>query len=542
MGPQITLYKGFVMFDPQGNQQLYNKLRESTFLQCHPRGGKFFCMANNHGLQFMKAYSKFLTKYFDISPEAMAFMEQEEVEYIQKHEKKLKVPTFEGITWKPHQKNALEFISKYRQFCIFLGPGTGKTLIALGAIKMLETVKCWDKNDVTSINHHNYLVVTPKKAIEQYIGEIKKYFPKANIATKVADKIIFSTSGFEAPRIAVVNYESIGKWTDIHYDGMILDESHKAKNVSSDINKALCNILSENTYLFTGTPQDKQRDEVFAQLKILNPNLLSLKTMFYARFFVLDDYYKPIKEKHSDELEEIITKVSYGDKTENLIDLPDEKELVLQCELGALKDTYKKFKKDKVLKGKGWIALGDSGAKHRTKLTQLCSGFIYDEEGKPHRTPFNPKAWGIAGLAEKVGKAIIYTTYNEEQLIVEEILKRMGKSYVVVNGQSKDSAEALDKFKNNKANFLIIQIVSGNAALDFPHINNVIYYSLHDSYIYFEQSKYRIRRIGQTKECNYYYLIVKGTVEGHRLKSLKNKKSFNNREFELYKRRDNDES
>ena len=539
MEPRIDLYKGFVMFDPHGNQQLYNKLRESTFLTLHPKGNRFYCMANNAGLRFMHAYKDFFEKHFDITPEAMEFMEQEEIKYIETHEKKLKVPTFEGITWKPHQKNALDLISKYKQFCIFLGPGTGKTLIALGAIKMLETIKFRGPNDP---NRHNYLVVTPKKAIPQYVSEIKKYFPKANIATKVCEKMIFSTSGFEAPRIAVVNYESIDKWTDIHYDGMFLDESHKAKNVSSEINKSLCNILSENTYLFTGTPQDKQRDEVFAQLKILNPNLLSLKTLFYNRFFILDDYYKPIKEKHSDELEEIITKCSYGDKTENLLDLPSEKEYVLELDLGAMKDTYKAFKKEKVLKGKGWYALGDSGAKHRTKLTQLCSGFIYDEEGKSHRTPFNPKDWGLRGLIMKTKKAIIYTTYNEEQTIVEEILKDMKQSYVIVNGQSKDSAESLEKFKNNKVNFLVIQIVSGNAALDFPHINNVIYYSLHDSYIYFEQSKYRIRRIGQTKECNYYYLIVKGTVEGHRLRSLKNKKSFNNREFEIYKRRDNDES
>ena len=529
MGPRIDLYKGFVMFDPQGNQQLYNKLRESTFLTLHPKGNRFYCMANNAGLKFIKAYKSFFEKHFDITPEAMAFMEQEEIQYIETRERKLKVPTFEGIIWKPHQKNALNLIAKYKQFCIFLGPGTGKTLIALGGIKMLNTVK----------SNHHFLVVTPKKAIPQYTGEIQKYLPDARVVTKVADKKLFQEDKLT---IAVVNYESIDKWTDIHYHGLFLDESHKAKNVSSEINKSLCNILSDNTYLFTGTPQDKQRDEVFAQLKILNPNLLSLKTLFYNRFFILDDYYKPIKEKHSDELEEIITKCSYGDKTENLLDLPQEKEFVLQLDLGAMKDAYKQFKKDKVLKGKDWYALGDSGAKHRTKLTQLCSGFIYDEEGKPHRTPFNPKDWGLRGLIMKTKKAIIYTTYNEEQIIVEEILKDMKQSYVIVNGQSKDAEESLDKFKNNKANFLVIQIVSGNAALDFPHINNVIYYSLHDSYIYFEQSKYRIRRIGQTKECNYYYLIVKGTVEGHRLRSLKNKKSFNNSEFEIYKRRDNDES
>lgn len=539
MGPRIYMYKGFVLFDPQDNQQLYNKLRESTFLTLHPKGRQYFCMANNHALKFLKSYKTFLSKHFTIEQEVKEFMKLEEVEYVPTWDKKLKVASFEGITWKKHQKTALSLVSQYKKFCIFLGPGTGKTLIALGAIKMMETVKV----DTEWIPYqHNYLVVTPKKAIPQYVEEIKKYFPKANVVTTPKQLIVFSTSGFTGPRVVVTNYESISKYTDIKYMGVILDESHKAKNVTSDVNKTLCKVKCNAMYLFTGTPQDKQRDEVFAQFKLLNNNLLSLKYLFYERYFVLDDYYKPIKEKHSEELEEIISKVSYGDKTENLIDLPQEVELVMPCELGSLKETYKKFKNDKVLKGKGWMALGDSGAKHRTKLTQLCSGFIYDEEGKVHRTPYNPKQEGLEHMLIKCPQAIIYTCFDEEQVIVSEILKKAKKKFVCVNGTSKDAPESLKAFKDGKVDYLVIQIVSGNAALDFPHINNVIYYSLHDSYIYYEQSKYRIRRIGQTRECNYYYIIVKGTVEVSRLRSLKNKKSFNNKEFELYRRRDKDES
>ena len=525
MKPRIYMYKGFVIFNPGGNQALYNKLKDSVFLTKHPKNTEFYCMANNSGLKFMQHFSLFLTKNFEIDKEVVDWMAYGKHFYIKSHRKKLKVPNFEGIEWKDHQKKALNLIAKYKQYCIFLGPGTGKTLIALGAIKMLEDLE----------SNHLYLVVTPKKAIEQYATEIGKYLPDAKVITDIKQK----PEGFS---IVVVNYESVAKFKNYEYFAMILDESHKAKNVSSDINKTLCEIKSECTYLFTGTPQDKQRDEVFAQLKILNHNLMPLKYLFYERFFILDDYYKPIKEKHSEELEEIIQSCCYGDKTENLITLPNEQEWVDEVPLGELKDVYKKFKKDKVLKGKDWYALGDSGAKHRTKLTQLCSGFIYDEKGNPHRTPYNPKEIGLTNLIQKTKQAIIYTTYNEEQVIVEEILKKCKVSYVIVNGQSKDADKSLKKFKTGKVDFLVIQIVSGNAALDFPHINNIIYYSLHDSYIYFEQSKYRIRRIGQTKKCNYYYLIVKGTVEGSRLRSLKNKKSFNNREFEIYKRSDKDES
>jgi len=525
--PRIFLNKGFVIFDPKDDIKLFNKLKESTFLTPHYRNkNQFYCMLNNYALKFLKTYSKFLSIHFDIDEELVNIIMQDEIEYVPKRDEQLKPVSFKGITWKKHQKVALEYISKFKKYCIFLGPGTGKTLIAIGAIKMIEDSKP---------ESHTYLVVTPKKAIQQYSSEIKKYLPSANVLTKPKE------INLEDFNIFVTNYESIDKYTFPNYTCMILDESHKAKNVSSGINKTLCNINADNIYLFTGTPQDKQRDEVFAQLKILNPLLLSTKTLFFNRYFVLDEYFKPIKELHSEELIEIIEHCTYGDKTENLIDLPQEVEKVATCTLGELRETYKKFLKKKVLKCKNWYALGDSGAKHRTKLTQLCSGFIYDEDGKPHRTPYNPKETIFTKLLDMCPQAIIYTVYDEEQKIVSEILKKNNKSFVCVNGQTKDAPEALQKFKDGSVDYLVIQIVSGNAALDFPHINNIIYYSLHDSFIYFEQSKYRIRRIGQTRECNYYYIIVKGTVEHYRLASLQNKKSFNNSEFNIYKRRDTDE-
>ena len=168
MGPRIYLYKGFVMFDPGDNLSLYNKLRESTFLTLHPRGRQFYCMMNNSAILFIKAYASFLSSHFDIAQEVIDFVEQEEIDYVPKWDKQLKVPTFDGITWKEHQKNALNLISRFKRYCIFLGPGTGKTLIALGAIKMIE-----DSNPTK----HTYLVVTPKKAIPQYSTEIKKYLP-----------------------------------------------------------------------------------------------------------------------------------------------------------------------------------------------------------------------------------------------------------------------------------------------------------------------------------------------------------------------------
>ena len=38
--------------------------------------------------------------------------------------------------------------------------------------------------------------------------------------------------------------------------------------------------------------------------------------------------------------------------------------------------------------------------------------------------------------------------------------------------------------------------------------------------------KYRIRRLGKTNPCNYYYLLVKGSVERDRYRSVKKQKEF----------------
>ena len=509
MKPRIYLHKGFVMLDPQDNTKLLNKLSSSSFLTPHPKGRIYYCMANNYGIKFLRAFKPFLESNFEISEDIQKLMRTSKIQYMPHRKEQLKKITFKGITFKDHQNTALDYIRKYKRYCIFLGPGTGKTLIALATLKMLN-------------KPGKYLIVTPKKAIDQYKTEIEKYlkdFPG---------------------EIFVTNYESLSKYEDKGpYVCFILDESHRCKNISSQMNESACKIAkdSENVYCFTGTPQDKHRDEVLAQLKILNENLYSVKYLLMERFFELDDYYNPVKEKRPDELKEIIECCSYGEKTEDIIELPKEEEYVIPCDLNEIRSTYLKFKKDKVLKGKSWLALGDSPAKHRSKLTQMCSGFIIDEDGIAHDTPYNPKENGLIYLLGKCKQAIIYTCFDEEQKLVTEILKKHKKTFVCVNGKSKDSDESIKKFKDGTVDYLVIQIVSGNAALDFPHINNIIYYSLHDSYIYYEQSKYRIKRIGQKKPCIYYYLIVKGTVEVSRLAALKRKRNFNNREFEIYRRR-----
>ena len=138
-------------------------------------------------------------------------------------------------------------------------------------------------------------------------------------------------------------------------------------------------------------------------------------------------------------------------------------------------------------------------------------------------------------LLSTLPNAIIYTEFKSDVKNVKLVCDELNRSYVVVDGSVKKSDKLIERFKDNKVDFLIMQNKSGNAGLDLTCTNNVVFYTLPEGYIVYHQCKGRIRRPGQTKECNYYHLMCEDTVEYDIMKSLKKKKSYTTKVFNLYK-------
>ena len=408
---------------------------------------------------------------------------------------------------KPHQLEAVKRMLMYPKYGFFLGTGTGKTLIAISFIMTL--------------NLKHALVITPKKVVDQYKAELDKYIPNNNHI--------------------VTNYEQANKYLSDTFDAIILDESHKVKNKSSQINETLKQLTSRthNVYLFTGTPQDKKRHEIFAQLYLLYDHFMPGKTRFTNRYFNLDDYYKPKSEKpsFSEELTEMIHSISWGKETEEVIDLSScpEVEHIIEC---AHPDPmYDIIKKDRFYElPNGSVVVADSPAKLKIKLREICSGFVkVEKDGKTGVQGLtNVKNPDLSTLLPTLDKAIIYTEFKRDIKNVSKVCDSLNVSYVAVDGSTRNSGPLIDDFKQDKVRFLIMQSKSGGAGLDLFCTNNVIFYTLPESYIVFKQCKGRIRRPGQTKECNYYYFMCKDSLEKDILRSLKRKKSYTTRIFKIY--------
>lgn len=417
--------------------------------------------------------------------------------------------TVPGFTLYDYQDTAVRIMLKNKKFGFFLGTGTGKTLIAITWLL---------NNPILS----GVLVVTPKKMISQYQKQCDLHLP--NHTKK---------------QITVTNFEQLHNHRTKNYQAVIIDESHRAKSYTSDTNENLRRITSKaaNVYLFTGTPQDDSRHEIIPQLALLNERYMPGKTRFLHRYFNLDEYYNPKSEKRhvSDELTSMIHEITWGRETDQVLDLPEEKIIKVMCD--KPEKYYEPLLKNSLVEVGPYTVVADSKSSLKIKLREICSGHVnaLDDDDNLHTVMLStPKIPMFYQLIKKVNTAIIYTEFDADILKVTHVLNMLNRSHVVVNGKTANSGPLIEKFSSGQVDFLVIQSRSGNAGLDLYNTNNVIFYSMPESYIVYHQCKSRIRRIGQSKTCNYYHMICKETVEEQIFKSLKKKKSFSTRLFKTY--------
>lgn len=484
-------------------------LARTSILTKHPTRNVFYCFLNNYGTAFIRKNEGWIKNNFEYDEKEMYIMTYA-IDYRKPRTTPLEKRTLPGITLDWYQDEAVELMLANRRYCFFFGPGTGKTIMAMSYI-LSEY-----ENDHTA----NFVVITPKSVIKQYQGEIEKYLPsEANII--------------------VTNYEGMKKIPKGKITGLIFDESHRLKSFTSNLNKEATELATqaESVFMFTGTPQDANRDEVMAQIKVMCPYLAPFKTVFMERYFYLDDYYKPKFEKRPKELDEILLNLTFGDETDNLIQLPPEEHLLVETRFKD-KTLYNKFDKDHIATVKGHVITADNRAVAISKLKQISSGFIITNNEEVIELDENPRREVLTDLLLEVDKALIFTNFKYDQDVVQEVMKELGKKASYLNGSNtkKQSDQAVDDFKNGKVDYLVAQSKSGSTGLDLPVVTKVVYYSLPESFIVYDQSKYRIRRRGQKNICSYYTIIVKGTEDRKMVRRLKEKYSKHKTSFKLYRR------
>lgn len=388
----------------------------------------------------------------------------------------------------PHQIEAVNFLTSKKYAILADNMGLGKSLSAISS----------------SIDCTNLLIIAPAYLKKNWERELLKW-------------------GFDRPHfICSYEYVASGK-AEIYFQGashIIVDECHYAKNIKSDRTKAIHEYVRKfnpkNVYLLSGTPAKNRVPELYSLLMICsygNHETRKLMTPYYSYFSFCRRFsrseIKIIRGRKIEtfsghnNLEELkrLMETCYLRRLKMEVDLPSMRDINIYLDLEdtELDDTDLK---DYQSTGKISPALASRKAENALSkaphTAKFCKGIIEAEE------------------AEQI---VIFCDHVKS---VELMAKNLGVEPIHGSTSMEMRDTVVQNFINKKTKYLVTTIGTGSTGLNLVNTHVMVFNSFPWVSGDLEQAKKRTNRIGQDKDCIYYYMIA-GDLDERILKTLNGK-------------------
>lgn len=394
------------------------------------------------------------------------------------------------------QKIAFDKLSKLKCGALFMKMGTGKTKVT---IELAES----------RINDFEVLVwICPASIIESTKQEIEKW-RKQNI-----DIRFYSV---ESIGMSDKKYLDLVNLAENKQCFCVLDESINIKNATAKRTKRLIELSPKFKYRFilNGTPLTKSLIDLWGQIEFLSPKILKMTETQFANNFLIyrEDGYRPwrkwSKPANEEALIEILRPYIFDCDLDIDVKIYNED---INTELSEPEWIEYTELKDQYLDSVG----GEINEFNWLGLTQLLQQNYSLNEDKKY------KFGKLMRLLEDE-KVVIFCKYLQEV----EWIKQEYPNCKVFTGDRKDDISDFDT--------LVCTYGVGSFGLNLQQANNLIYFSQTFDYKHKEQSRSRIYRTGQTKDCNIYDFWVDTGLEEIIKKSLRKKENVLNNVKEFIK-------
>lgn len=469
-----------------------------------------------------------------------------------------------------HQKAVVEFCvekNKLPYAGIFADYGTGKTLMALAIIAVMQLVKAKKFKKI--------LVVSTSLAIDStWCDEIRKHSDfrfcilkgtakaRANLLEYAINKIDKPDRyGYHnestRPMMVLINFDGVksiyGELARAGFDAVFVDESTKIKTHDAARTMALYEVGERipYRYIMTGFPITENLAELYSQIKFLDRGK-SFGNSYYAfvnRYFVRMGQKVIVKRRAVKQILDLIAPFCIR-VTNKMLKLPPAVYKPLSLEvtgqqkelLEQLNDTFK-LELGRVKIDTQYIFTLLS------KSLQICDGFVQhieyekDEKGKKTNKVISSelemvdtnKDEALIETLEQIdvthNKVVIWCAFLFSVSKVERILRKLGIRTLSLTGETEDSNKVVQLFQRSKEyNVILCTQKKAAESVTFTSARYAIYYSNIWSNDARLNSEARIRRKGSEVHESIVYidLITKGTVEEKVYECLHKKKDLIN--------------
>ena len=469
-----------------------------------------------------------------------------------------------------HQREEVEWLagmyeSRQPGGILELGIGTGKTRIALEAISRLKPWRvlvfapiavaedAWVKQSALWLRTNHRVEVLTKRTVQKR-------------AETLAERL-----QLPEPLIVVMNYEAVarkGAMRDAlkrtRWDFMVLDECHRIKAPGGQTSRYIAGLNKEAvnfTLGMSGTVAPHSAEDYYAVMRAINPDILGTSLQRYrvaygmtftrhigavTRTFAVWSYPQYMKEvppgdrfmesgavRQSLEAKQralmaALTSVLHRRPTEECVELPDIREVVVHVKLGKeARRLIKELDEDNITK----LESGeDIFAKQRVvtlvRVLQITGGAATAKREDGHEVIREVDTAKRDALEAKLDEArgehvVVFARFKYDIQQARTASEKLQRPTFEISGATKDRVAELDGWRASDSGVLVVQPQSGGEGLDMTSARIAIFYSYGWSRGELEQSVGRIYRQGQTSPgviC--YFLLSDAPMERAVIRSL----------------------
>ena len=305
---------------------------------------------------------------------------------------------------------------------------------------------------------------------------------------------------------------------------LIIDESHKCKNSSTQQSKFVQGIAQGKEYVLelTGTPVVNNNIDLIQQLNIMNRmEDFGGYTKFMARYCAGEH-----KSSHLKELNYLLRKNCFVRrlKKDVLTQLPDKTRSYLNVDIDNMKE-YKEAERDII---KYLVKYQDADDE---KIQRTIRGAIMVKMGLLKQISARGKVKGAVDIIHNVidgdeGQKLIVFCYLRE---VVDYLKAEFRQAVTVTGEDSPAQKqyAVDRFQNDEGvRLIILNYKSGGVGLTLTAASNVLFVEFPWTAADCVQAEDRAHRNGQKNAVNCVYLLGQDTIDEYMYNLIQTKKTI----------------
>jgi len=427
------------------------------------------------------------------------------------------IPHLKTRAWR-HQRQAFAFANTLKRAVLAMEMGTGKTLVSLGFI--------------AENTERAAVVLAPKRVVRVWPAEIDKHLadpgqwhvlPLAEGPTAKRAKAIEAAQREAAQAgkrlLVAVNYEAshreplAGALKRLEPDVVVLDEVHRIKSRTGKASKFAAALAAgaDHRLGLTGTLIPNGPEDVWAQFRAIDPNLLGPWTQFSREHLVYNDFGGVAGYKDLELLHHKIDRRAYR-VTQDVLDLPPVQHQVVPVDLkpGTRRLAREIYDELRVQLGHGSITTSIFLTK-LLRVQQLTGGVAVLDDGT-HEIVDTAKADALEDLLTDLPKnepVVVFATFHDDLDAIERVTEKLGRRYAELSGRR----DQLEAWQRGEADVIGIQTHAGGVGIDATRAAICVYYSHTYNYGAFEQSQKRVHRPGQTRPVRMYYLIATDSVD-----------------------------